>query len=262
MLLHNFAFFPKANAGSRESYLDYIGEYARGGGTFQQSDLEIYVQDNFQIAFAQGKVLEAPDSTWAICRVGNLLTPTNEPITMLFMKNRKPGRQPYFFTRVFGSSVIPVKLDDGREIHVDAPPAPTYDPPPYQEHYTLQMNWMHCMVENATRLEAVMPNLTDHQRFLCVWAAAQIAHGRSRVMAVPQWFCDKNAEEGGYQWLLPLHLTHPEPRGRMDLFAALVEERSRGEYRIRTLLMPVWVYPHLRALHLPGAQLGSWSTAA
>jgi hypothetical protein len=218
------------------------------------------LRDNFQIARLQDKVKVGPDGKYALWRAGNLTTREGEPITILALKNRRSGKQPFVYTTTFNRPRFTVKDDDGNEHPERAPEAPEYDPPPYHDDYRLTYNFSHYLEDHEARVSERLPNLNSHQRFLCIYAAAELAHRRSKesVVAVPQWYCDKNQEVGSYQWLLPLHINDEDISSKPDFVAAVDPNDDYGEYYIRTVMPPEYAYGHARAVSSRDPQFRSW----
>lgn len=259
MQLSDFAFFPRRSFTKQDDYLDYIATYAlKENWGDDRRYLVRYVDYNFQLAFEQGLVNEAPDGAYALWRVGNLVTRDNEPISIFCARNRIEGKQPYYFVRVFNSRRCGIRVG-GQELEVPAPPSPRYDPPEYQADYDLVYQFEHYLEDNKERAEQALPGLTEHQRFLCVFASAHLAHKRGA--AVAQWYRDKRADSGTYQWLLPLHITHDDVSGRPDLVATLDPDDAHREYRIRTVLPPSWAYPNARVLSGRDPQFRAWAAS-
>jgi hypothetical protein len=145
------------------------------------------------------------------------------------------------------------------EFPENAPPAPEYAPPPYHADYKLVYNFAHYLDDHEQRVEERFPKLTPHQRFLCIYAALELAHKRGTQAAVPQWYCDKNADEGSFQWLLPLFITSENLSAKPDLVATLAPDEEFLEYNVRTLLPPEFAYGHARAVTGRDPQFRSWA---
>ena len=220
--------------------------------------LRDYVSDNFEIAHAQGLIRQADDRSYCLFRVGSLTTREGEPISVLGVKNRLAGKQPYFYKYTFQRSRFDVRLDDGVH-HETAPPSPKYDMPPYRPEYKLVYNFSHYLEDHETRAAESFPSLNAHQRFLCIFAALELAHRRGMAAAVPQWFRDKKAEEGGYQWLLPLFINSESLSSKPDLIATLDPHDEWQEYNVRTLLPPSWAYGHARAVTTRDPTFRTWA---
>jgi hypothetical protein len=257
--LEDFAYFPRALAAGDKDYLTYIADFAlKENWGDRLRYLERYVDSNFQLAYEQGLVQEAPDKSYALWRVGNLVSRDNEPISILCTRNRTAGaRQPYYFTRVFNSRRFDI-IVEGQRTTVNAPDPPKYQVPPYHPEYDLTYRFDHYLRDNKERAEQTFPTLNDNQRFLCIYAAAQLAHRRGS-QAVPQWYRDKRADRGSYQWLLPLFINEDDISQKPDLVATLDPDDAHREYRIRTLLPPEWAYPHARAISGHDPQFRTWA---
>lgn len=259
MKLSDFAHMPYRAPEKGKTYLDYVAEFSikePWGESLQY--LERYVDYNFEISYGQNLVLEDPEGTWAIWRVGNLVTPEGEPISILCLRNRMEGKQPYHFARVFRARRIDINAN-GHSARLEAPVGPAYPIPSYKPGYALVYDFDHYLRDNRQRAEERLPNLTDRQRFLCIYGAAQLAHKRGEQASVPQWYRDKNAECGSFQWLLPLHLIHEDLSRKPDLVATLQPDDAYGEYRVRTLLPPEWAYPNARAISSRDPHFRMWA---
>ena len=257
MQLNDFAFFPRRSFTKQDDYLDYIAKYALTESWGENRRyLERYVDYNFQLSYEQGLVVEAQDRSYALWRVGNLVTRDNEPISISCLRNRIEGKQPYFFVRVYNSRRCEIRAGT-EQIEIPAPPSPRYDIPEYQAGYDLVYQFDHYLEDNRERAEQALPGLTDHQRFLCVFASAHLAH--KREAAVPQWYRDKRAGSGTYQWLLPLHISHDDISRCPDLVATLDPDDTHREYRIRTLLPPAWAYPNARVVSGRDPRFRAWA---
>ncbi len=259
MLLREFSFMPHKTPTRSEDYVDYVAKFALSENWgLNNTHLERYIDYNFELAYVQGLVHEATDKSFALWRVGNLVTRDNEPISILCTRNRQEGKQPYYFTRVFNTRRIEVVMDGTRTI-VPVPASPMYAVPDYQSSYDLTYNFDHYLIDNRERAEVALANLTENQRFLCIYAAALLAHKRSGLSAVPQWYRDRNADQGSYQWLLPLHINSGNIDQKPDLVATLVPADTHGEYAMKTLLLPEWAYPHARAISSRDPQFRAWA---
>jgi hypothetical protein len=133
-------------------------------------------------------------------------------------------------------------------IRVKAPKAPKYKYPKYRSDYKLQFNFDHYLKDHESRVKSILPNLSPYQRFLILLGAISAAHRIAAQVAVPQWYRDKNAEAGGYKWLLPLRFNDPDTSLRPDLVAALDPDDNNKEYLVRTLLPPEYAYANARAV--------------
>ena len=220
--------------------------------------LQQYLAANFEIAYIQKKVKVNEEKGYALWRAGNLVTKDAQPITMCCVKNFIAQKQPYVFKHVFIGERFTIELDDDKIPEV-APEAPTYDTPTYRGEYRLSHNFKHYLDDHAPRMDAIFPNLNKHQQFLCIHAAVNLAHVRHESTAVPQWYKDKNADSGGYQWLLPLYINSDNISEKPDLVATLEPLAEHNEYCVTTLLLPEWVYPNARAVSQRDPHFRSWA---
>jgi len=255
MRLSEFVWMPYSD--SKDDYRNQVSAAAiQENWGPDERYLQDYIRDNFEIAYKQGKVKIDPNKRYCLWRVGTLATREGEPITILAMKNRISGREPYAYTRIFTRKRFAVRLDT-EEIPEAVPESPSYDIPPYHPDYRLTYNFNHYLEDHESRVEEKFPKLNAHQRFLCIYAALELAH--KRAQPVPQWFCDRNAEEGAYQWLLPLHITSENISEKPDLVAILRPNDDYQEYNVPTLFPPEWAYGHARAVSGRDPQFRSWA---
>jgi hypothetical protein len=258
MKLIDFIWMPYGDTG--DDYRNQISKEAieeNWGGT-DFSYLRQYLADNFEIAYTQGKVKVSGNGAYCLFRVGALTNQEGHPITVLGNKNRLAGKQPFVFAKVFSRERFPVRVG-GEEFQEVAPEAPSYEPPPYNRDFTLVYNFDHYLEDHETRVSEKLPNLTSRQKFLCLWAAMQLAHKRAQSCAVPQWYCDKRQAEGSYQWLLPLYINNESLDAKPDFVATLEPNEEYKEYNIRTVLPPEWAYAHARAVSGRDPHFRNWA---
>jgi hypothetical protein len=257
MKLNDFIYMPYSD--SRDDYRDDIASAAIKENWGQQNAyLYAYVRDNFEILYSQGKVIEDPQKRYCLFRVGTLVTREGEPLTVLGVKNTPHHSQPYVYKKLQERRKFRVRIDN-EDIHLEAPDEPTYEIPDYYRHYNLTYNFSHYLDDHESRVEERFPKLSSHQRFLCIYAALELAHRRGTQSAVAQWYCDKNAESGGYQWLLPLHITSENISEKPDFVATLDPNEDYSEYHVRTLVPPEWAYPHARSVSGRDPQFRAWA---
>lgn len=257
MKLNDFIWMPYSD--SRDDYRDHVAKAAIDENWGQDYRyMYDYIRDNFEIAFKQGKVKEHPEKKYCLFRAGTLVTREGEPITVLGLANQQCGREPYVYKTVFTRPRFCVRVGND-EFPETPPPPPEYDPPPYFADYRLVYNFVHYLDDHERRVEERFPKLTPHQRFLCIYAALELAHKRGTQAAVSQWYCDRNAEEGGYQWLLPLFVTSENLSEKPDFVATLAPDEAYKEYNVRTLLPPEYAYGHARAVSGRDPQFRTWA---
>lgn len=257
MKITDFIWLPYSD--SKEDYRDHIACAAieENWGP-KRKYLFDYVSDNFELAHAQGKIKEPADKAYFLFRIGTLSTRGGEPITMLAMKNRLPNKQPYVFSKIFTGNRFTIRLENSEVTEV-APSSPTYNIEPIHTDYNLVFNFDHYLKDHEERVSEKLPTLNSHQRFLCIYAALQLAYKRADLCAVKQWYCDKNADEGNYQWLLPLHISEENIDSKPDLIATLDPRKEYSEYYIRTVLPPEFSYGHARAISMRNPHFSSWA---
>lgn len=255
MKLNDFVWMPYSD--NRDDYREHVAEAAINENWGPDNRyLYDYIRDNFELAYEQNKVKVHPE--YCLFRAGALTTREGEPITILATKNRQSNKQPYVYKTVMTRQRFTVMVGD-REFPETAPPAPEYGIPSYHAGYRPVYNFSHYLDDHESRVEQKFPKLTPHQRFLCIYSAVELAHKRGAQAAVPQWYCDKNAEEGGYQWLLPLYITSENLSDKPDFVATLAPNEEYQEYNIPTLLPPEFAYGHARAVSGRDPQFRSWA---
>jgi hypothetical protein len=257
MKLNQFVWMPYSE--TRDDYRDHIGRAAieESWGPDNRY-LYDYIRDNLEIAYRQNKVKVHPEELYCLFRAGTLTTRDGEPVTILALKNRTSGKEPYVYKTVFGRARFTVEVD-GAKYPETAPPSPDYEIPPYHHDYKPVYNFSHYLDDHEQRVQERFPKLTAHQRFLCIYASLELAHKRGTQAAVPQWYCDKNAEEGSYQWLLPLYISSESLSAKPDLVATLHPDDEHQEYNVRTLLPPEFAYGHARAVSGRDPQFRTWA---
>lgn len=260
--MHEFAWMRHND--SQRDYRDHIAHNAveEDWGP-NKTYLYDYLCANFQISRLQDKVKIGPGGKYALWRAGNLTTRSGQPITILALKNQRPNKQPFVYTATFEVPKFTVRDRDGNEHLEKAPEAPEYNPPEYRAGYELTYNFEHYLQDHERRVSKKLKKLNSHQRFLCIYAAAEIAHKRcsDALSAVPQWYCDKNEKVGNYQWLLPLRINDEDISRNPDFVAAVDPRDEHDEYYIRTVMPPRYVYGQARAV--AGApRFEPWHSAA
>lgn len=113
-----------------------------------------------------------------------MTTREGEPISILATKNERTGKQPYFCNFVFNKSRFSVRLENNVEVAESASSPPEYNIPKYHREYKLTYNFSHYLDDHEDRVSDKLPDLNQHQRFLCIFAALELAHRREA--AVPQ----------------------------------------------------------------------------
>ncbi len=220
------------------------------------SYLRDYININFEIAYNQGLVKEAKDHSYAIWRVGNLTTLDGEPISIVVRKNEL-NVPPYVYHKVYCGEQFKIYFSHHEVVQETATPSPEYKIPKYQKEYSLDLNYDHYLKENEERVKRILPELSFYQRFLCTYAAIHLAHKRADTDVVAQWFRDKNASEGTYQWLAPLHFYDRDPTKKPELVATLTPDNELKKYAVRTLMPTTWCYGKARAVS-KSASIGHW----
>jgi hypothetical protein len=257
MKLKNLVWMPKSD--NRDNYLAHIAKAAINENWGPDNRyLNDYIRDNFELAYKQNKVKIGPEKLYCLFRAGGLTTNEGDPITILATKNRYSNKQPYVYKTVFTRQRFTVMVDD-RAFPETAPPAPDYAIPPYRADYAPVYNFPHYFDDHESRVEEKFPRWTRRQISLCIYGAVEQAHKRGAQEGVPQWYCDKNAEEGDYQWLLPLNFTSENPSDKPDFVATLAPNEEDKEYNIRTLLPPEFAYGHARAVSGRDPHFRSWA---
>ena len=111
MRLNDFAWMPYSD--DRDDYRNHV--VAAAINEEWGEDLRYvrdYIHDNFELSYAQSLVREDPDKRYAFWRVGHLTTREGEPVTIVVIKNRLSGRQPYSYRYTFDRARFDIKFDD------------------------------------------------------------------------------------------------------------------------------------------------------
>jgi hypothetical protein len=250
MTLRELVFLPNRETG-RKNYLDYISAHLPHGEHWGEDlrILETYVHSNFELAREQGLLREADDGSSLVFRVGDLSSIVNEPISIVCERNSRIGKQPYRFKGVVAKRRITVDVDGHEALVMDAPPAPTYEKILYHRSYRLDLSHVgHFVSENRSRVDEALAERTERERLCSIVGGLELAHARGDEIAIAQWYRDRNANTGSYQWLLPLHIVNDDLSGRPEWLATLEPRDGANEYYVRTLLPVEMAYPHARVV--------------
>lgn len=260
MRLYDFAYVPALN-----DLLARIAQLAmREDWGDNLSFLRDYCFTNFDLASEQGLIWEDVEKRFAIWRIGTLVTNQGMSLYGYFARNDLENRQAYVLKTILPSwpnnLVIRYRSSwsgpEERILIPDPPNAPSYDPPPYQSHYAIDINWGHILLEHASRLREHLSGLSGRPLELCIFGSVQYSHRLAERLKVPQYY------DGRYQWLLPLYITHENYHKAPDLVASLDSEDYPNTYVVKTVLAPEWAYSKARAIALNTAHLSTWLEGA
>jgi hypothetical protein len=208
--------------------------------------LDSYLRYTYLRLNEEGKVSVSADGAYAAFNTG-LVTPMQEEIFALFVKNPSPGRQPWQLLGFRKRSDRLILTHFGNALpdlanYFDDPSVLLYD-----RRLQLHINIDH-VIEHLERF----PEPLDSNEFLARQAiqAAEV-NTRSRVYrnykaAIPQWYRDPHSNHASVQLLLPLCLRQPD---KADL--ALVVDRVGDSYRGNTVLTLDMAYKNARLLARP-----------
>lgn len=211
--------------------------------------LDSYLRYTFVRLSEEDKVSVSADGAYAALNTG-LVTPMQEEIFALFVKNATPGRQPWVLLgfRKRSDRVLLEKFG-----HALPELANYFDDPAvllYDRRLQLHINIDH-VIEHIERF----PDPLKKNEFLARQAvqAAEV-NTRSRVYrnykaAIPQWYRAPQTDHANVQLLLPLCLQQPD---KADL--ALVVDRIGDSYRGNTVLTLDMAYKNARLLARPDSE--------
>jgi Domain of unknown function (DUF3825) len=243
-LFRDFAFMPKfpddieALAGMAELE-DW--EYKQSRSPHPHPVLRNYITYTYRRVAEEKKINVTPDEEYCCWNTG-LITATQEPIFVVFSKNKLPDVSSYWHFWKFARK-------GERELNRFAalPEMAHYFEDPsvlvFDTRKELRVNVEHVVADNLERFPAEVQNLNSFGRQNLVKGAVDSAIQRVRrnyKTAIPQYY------QGSVQLLLPLSLTDS---ARADL--ALVVERFSDFYRAATCLTLDMAYNNARQLARP-----------
>ena len=216
-------------------------DYKNTPNPFSKPFLRNYLRYTYKRIAEEKKVSVTKDEEFAAWNTG-LITPNQEPIYILFEKNKLPTHHCYWHFWKFSRrgewelnrfAALPEMAN-----FFDDPSALVYD-----TREELRANFEHIVADNLSRFPAALQ--TMHQYGLVNIAKGAIDSAIERVRrnyktAVPQYY------NGTIQLLLPLSLTDPS---KADL--ALVVEKFSDFYRAATCLTLDMAYNNARLLARP-----------
>lgn len=210
--------------------------------------LQMYINNNFEIAESENKVYEDRDKGIAFWKVGYLTTEAAEPLWFVYQKNRIPRVQFWDFKDYWYGNT-PIELDNKTLDDFQI----TYNYPTFHSSWQLEFRPEaidHIMIDNKPRLEKVFGDQlahNPHMLFRTIMGELELQRRKSDVYS--QWY------HGTYQFLMPLYLTSSKC---VDLTATLEPQEDRRSYNIRTLLYPEFAYPHVRSVVKNRSELIGW----
>lgn len=186
------------------------------------------------------------------CFDTGLYTGTFERIFALFTPNRVRDKQPWCLQGFYRENDVALHSAGPlphRVVFYDDPADLVFD-----VRLEINVNYDHILgdEENVSRFPASLQGGDKvNARYRALEGA--LAEAKKRVaanymLAVPQFFTDKNSAAGKVQLLLPLCLTGDKPE------LALTLERSDGSYVARTCLTLPMAYNNARLINKPEAQ--------
>lgn len=203
--------------------------------------LRNYLTYTYRRVAEEKKVAITPDEEFACFNLG-LITERQEPVFILFQKNKLPTRDAYWHFWKFcrkgewDLNRFPSLPDMAH--YYDDPSGLVYD-----SRKELRVNVEHIIADNLERFPAELQSMNTYGLQNLVKGAIDSAVERVRrnyKTAIPQYY------QGTIQLLLPLTLTDP---AKADL--ALVAERFSGFYRAATCLTLDMAYNNARQVARP-----------
>lgn len=216
-------------------------EYKNTPSTHPHPILRNYIKYTYQRIAEEKKVAVSPDEESACWNTG-LITSNQEPIYILFERNKLDDSNPYWHFKKFSRrgewdlnkfSAIPEMAH-----YFDDPSVLVFD-----TRKELRVNVDHIIADNKPRFPAELQSMSDYGLQNLVKGAIDSAVERAKrnyKTAIPQYF------QGSMQLLLPLSLQDPK---KADL--ALAVERLSGFYRASTCLTLDMAYNNARQLARP-----------
>jgi cold shock CspA family protein len=246
-------FFDFAELGGRAQAVDQLAAIAEPEPwdnshepTGGKPILDSYLRYTYVRLVEEGKVSTSTDGAYAAFNTG-LVTPMQEEIFALFVRNPSPDKQPW---QLLGFRKRSDRLILTHFGHALPDLANYFDDPSvllYDRRVQLHINIDH-VIEHLERF----PEPLNSNEFLARQAiqAAEV-NTRSRVYrnykaAIPQWYRDPHSDQASVQLLLPLCLRQPD---KADL--ALVVDRVGDAYRGNTVLTLDMAYRNARLLARP-----------
>jgi cold shock CspA family protein len=245
--------FDYSDIGSRQQIVDQLALLAehepwdnRREPTGGKPILDSYLRYTFVRLQEEGKISVARSGLHSAFNTG-LVTPLQEEIFALFVKNQTPDRQPWQFLGFRKKSDRTLLENFGSNL----PDLANYFDDPSVLLYDRRLN-LHISIDHVLEHIDRFPEALRGNEFLARGAiqAAEV-NTRSRVYrnyksAIPQWYRDVHAQTSSIQLLLPLCLQQPD---KADL--ALVVDRIGGAYRGNTVLTLDMAYRNARLLARP-----------
>ncbi|CAH0175109.1 DUF3825 domain-containing protein [Pseudomonas brassicacearum] len=203
--------------------------------------LRNYLTYTYRRVAEEKKVAITPDEEYACFNLG-LITERQEPVFILFQKNKLPTRDSYWhfwkFCRKGEWDLNRFSALPDMAHYYDDPSGLVYD-----SRKELRVNVEHIIADNLERFPTELQSMNPYGLQNLVKGAIDSAVERVRrnyKTAIPQYY------QGTIQLLLPLTLTDP---AKADL--ALVAERFSGFYRAATCLTLDMAYNNARQVARP-----------
>lgn len=216
-------------------------DYKNTTDTSKLPILKNYLTHTYQRIAEGKKIAITADENFACWNTG-LITPNQEPLFILFEKNKLNGHKTYWhfsrFCRKGESYLNKFSAVPEMAHYFDDPSVLVYD-----TRLELRVNVDHIISDNKSRFPLNMQSMSDFLLQNAVKGAIESAKERAKrnyKTAIPQYY------QGNMQLLLPLAL---QDASKADL--ALVVERFTGFYRASTCLTLDMAYNNARQLARP-----------
>lgn len=216
-------------------------DYQNTSSTVSKPILRNYIRYTYKRIAEEKKVAVSSDEKYACWNTG-LITPTQEPIYMLFTENKLGNHPSYWhfwkFARRGEGGLNMFSLLPDMAHYFDDPSVLVYD-----TRKELRANIEHIVADNRDRFPTALQSMNGFGLQNLVKGAIDSAQERAKrnyKTAIPQYYA------GSMQLLLPLSLTDP---AKADL--ALVVERFNDFYRASTCLTLDMAYNNARQLARP-----------
>lgn len=243
-LFRDFALMPKFD--ENIEYLTKLAEpedwdYKNMPSTHDHPVLRNYITYTYRRVAEEKKIAVTPDEEHCCWNCG-LITSSQEPIYLLFERNKLDGSDPYWHFNKFAR-----KGEWELNKFSSLPEMPHYFEDPsvlvFDTRKEIRINVEHVVADNIDRFPSSLQNMNPYGLQNIVKGAIDSAIERVKrnyKTAIPQYY------QGSIQLLLPLSLTDPT---KADL--ALVVERFSDFYRASTCLTLDMAYNNARQLARP-----------
>lgn len=207
----------------------------------EYSVLYQYIHNTFSKAYAEGKVIEAPEHNYSIMNTG-LMTTNFEEIFMLFKPNNRENAQKWMLEGFYCKSdhAIPQSLRSRLPEHIDYfenNPEDMY----FNIKWDIQPNIDHILDTNFDRLPLALQSLPDRTQVAPILESL-INQMKKRILrnhrlVVPQYYKQK------IMYLAPLFFGN-------ETFVLAIEKND-GTYRANTILTFGMAYCNARLIMKP-----------